>query len=202
MFFSRQIWFNQLIFSELNGISWIGGTVDYRTRGRAITLSYEFVLARIMDKMGWLSSTWKGLVLILAATSCAWIFTSNHNSKYSWQPSEATLPKSNNMSVVKRILFFNPMFGLKDWGFGIGSDPFDQCSVKKCFATNEGKPEDFDAVLFHARNFEQVWSDHFEYQEVNDKINGTPRPLTRKKEDMIRSNSVFGTAGALVVITL
>ena len=180
-------------FDLINWFShfWIEGTVDYRTRGRAITLSYEFVLARIMDKMGWLSSTWKGTVLILAATSCAWIFSSNHYSKYSWQPSKATLPKSNNLSSVKRILFFNPMFGLKDWGFGIGSDPFKRCSVENCFATSEGNAEDFDAVLFHARNFEKVWSDNFEYHYAKDHINGVPRPRTRTKEGMIRFNGFF-----------
>ena len=103
-----------------------------------------------------LSFKWKALVLILTATPFAWIFILYHNSKYSWQPSKPTLPKSNNMPVVKRILFFTPMFGLNDWGFGIGSDPFKRCSVKNCFATSEGNPEDFDAVLFHARNFEKV----------------------------------------------
>ena len=141
--------------------------------------------------MEWLSSTWRGLFLILVAASCAWIFTSNHNSKYSWQPSKATLPKSKNISIVKRILFFNPMFGLKDWGFGIGSDPFQRCSVKNCFATSEGNPEDFDAVLFHARNFEKVSSDNFDYHYVKGHTNGIPRPRTRRKEGMIRSNSFF-----------
>ena len=181
-------------FDLINWFShfWIEGTVDYRTRGRDITLSYEFVLARIMDIMEWLSSKWKGIVIILAATSCAWIFSSNHNYlKHSRQPSKAALPQSNKISSVKRVLFFTSMFGLKDWGFGIGSDPFKRCSVKNCFATSEGNPEDFDAVLFHARNFEKVWSDNFEYHYLKDHINGIPRPRTRRKEGMIRSNSFF-----------
>ena len=41
---------------------------------------------------------------------------------------------------------------MEDWGIGFGSEPFEQCPTKNCFVTNVGEPEDFDAILFHARN--------------------------------------------------
>ena len=105
--------------------------------------------------MDWQFSTWKGFVPVLVVISFAGLFTSYLNLKYSWQPFKAPRPQPKYLSSVKRILFFTPYFGMEDWGFGIGSEPFGPCPVKNCFVTNKGEPEDFDAVLFHARNFKQ-----------------------------------------------
>ena len=91
----------------------------------------------------------------MVVLSFAGLFTLYLNSKYSWQPFKAPRPQTKYLSSVKRILFFTPYFGMEDWGFGIGSEPFGRCPVKNCFVTNKGEPEDFDAVLFHARNFKE-----------------------------------------------
>ena len=105
--------------------------------------------------MDWQFSTWKGFVPVLVVLSFAGLFTLYLNSKYSWQPFKAPRPQTKYLSSVKRILFFTPYFGMEDWGFGFGSEPFGRCPVKNCFVTNKGEPEDFDAVLFHARNFKE-----------------------------------------------
>ena len=109
----------------------------------------------VQQGMDWQFSTGKGFVPVLVVLSFAGLFTLYLNSKYSWQPLKAPRPQPKYLSSVKRILFFTSYFGMEDWGFGIGSEPFGPCPVKNCFVTNKGEPEDFDAVLFHARNFKE-----------------------------------------------
>ena len=98
-------------------------------------------------------SIWKGFVPILVLVSFVWFGTSHLNSKYTHRPLKAPVPQENYMKRVKRILFFNP-----PWWIDFGLGPFEKCPNKNCFVTNKGNPEDFDAILFHARNFkgEQV----------------------------------------------
>ena len=112
-----------------------------------------------MDRPGSYCSIWKGFVPILVFVSFAGFRATYLNSKYTrHQLFKAPLPQENYIKRVKRILFFTPYFGMADWGIGFGSEPFEKCSNKNCFVTNKGNPEDFDAILFHARNFkgEQV----------------------------------------------
>ena len=106
--------------------------------------------------MDWLWPTWKRSIPILALVSFAGLITSYFYSKHSRQPFRAPLPQPENyLSRVKRILFFTPFFKTADWGFGFGSEPFGQCPTKNCFVTSEGEPEDFDAILFHARDLKE-----------------------------------------------
>ena len=115
-----------------------------------------------MDRPGSYCSIWKGFVPILVFVSFAGFRATYLNSKYTrHQLFKAPLPQENYIKRVKRILFFTPYFGMADWGIGFGSEPFEKCSNKNCFVTNKGNPEDFDAILFHARNFkgEQVSHD-------------------------------------------
>ena len=114
---------------------------------------------------------WKEFVPFLVLVSIAGLIVSYFDSKHSLQPFKTPLPKATYLPIrlpqptfppthpptssIKRILYFTPLFKKKDWGFGIGSEPFEQCSNKNCFVTNKGRPEDFDALLFHERNFKQ-----------------------------------------------
>ena len=114
---------------------------------------------------------WKEFVPFLVLVSVAGLIFSYFDSKYSPQSFKTPLPKASYQPIrlppppfppthpptssIKRILYFTPLFKKKDWGFGIGSEPFEQCPNKNCFVTNKGKPEDFDALLFHERNFNQ-----------------------------------------------
>ena len=126
-----------------------------------IKVSYSLVPGD-MDRPGSYCSIWKGFVPILVFVSFAGFRATYLNSKYTrHQLFKAPLPQENYIKRVKRILFFTPYFGMPDWGIGFGSDPFEKCSDKNCFVTNKGNPEDFDAILFHARNFkgEQVSHD-------------------------------------------
>ena len=123
-----------------------------------IKVSYSLVPGD-MDRPGSYCSMWKGFVPILVFVSFAGFRATYLNSKYTrHQLFKAPLPQENYIKRVKRILFFTPYFGMADWGIGFGSEPFEKCSDKNCFVTNKGNPEDFDAILFHARNFkgEQV----------------------------------------------
>jgi len=111
---------------------------------------------------------WKEFVPFLVLVSVAGLIFSYFDS---YQPFNTPLPKASYRPIrlpphpfppthpptssIKRILYFTPLFKKKDWGFGIGSAPFEQCSNKNCFVTNKGNPEDFDALLFHERNFKQ-----------------------------------------------
>ena len=74
--------------------------------------------------------------------------------KASFQPNESKpKPKGNsNGAPLKKILYFTPFFTHKDWQFGFGSNPFllAGCPQSKCFVTNQGNPENFDALLFHS----------------------------------------------------
>ena len=60
----------------------------------------------------------------------------------------------------KKILYFNNFFHLTDWRFGFGTEPFvsNNCPQQNCFATRDHKLlnslADFDAILFHARDFD------------------------------------------------
>ena len=108
-----------------------------------------------LQGMDWLWPNWKRFLPVLVLVSFAGLITSYFNSRYSRQPFKAPLPQENYISRVKGILFFTPFFGMPDWGFGFGSEPFEQCPSKNCFVTNEGEPDDFDAILFHARNLGQ-----------------------------------------------
>ena len=108
-----------------------------------------------LQVMDWVWPSWKGFVPILVVISFAGIITYYFNSKYSQQPFKAPLPQENYITRVKRILFYTSFFKQKDWSFGFGSKPFGQCPIKNCFVTNEGEPEDFDAILFHARNWKE-----------------------------------------------
>ena len=138
-------------------ISLIGNiflAVDSYSLGGPVALSNESYFL-VQQGMDWKFSTWKGFVPVLVVLSFAGLFTLYLNSKYSWQPFKAPRPQTKYLSSVKRILFFTSYFGMEDWGFGIGSEPFGPCPVKNCFVTNKGEPEDFDAVLFHARNFKE-----------------------------------------------
>ena len=114
---------------------------------------------------------WKEFVPLMVLVSIAGFLFSYFDSKYSRQPFKTPPPIERYQPIrlplptfppthpptpsIKRILYFTPLFKKKDWGFGIGSEPFEQCSNKNCFVTNKGRPEDFDALLFHERNFNQ-----------------------------------------------
>ena len=132
--------------------TFFGGRLSFLGRTCCIVLWKYFW---VKQGMNWQFSTWKGFVPVLVVLSFAGLFTLYLNSKYSWQPFKAPRPQPKYLSSVKRILFFTSYFGMEDWGFGIGSEPFGRCPVKNCFVTNKGEPEDFDAVLFHARNFKE-----------------------------------------------
>lgn len=120
---------------------------------------------------------WKEFVPLMVLVSIAGFLFFYFDSKYSCQPFKTpppiesyqpirlplpTFPPTHpHTSSIKRILYFTTLFKKKDWGFGIGSEPFEQCSNKNCFVTNKGRPEDFDAVLFHERNFKQKFCGTF-----------------------------------------
>lgn len=57
----------------------------------------------------------------------------------------------------KTILYWNPMFGRKDFWWGIGSKIFDKCDYTNCFATYRtdmlSSIEKFDAIVFHAPEY-------------------------------------------------
>ncbi len=57
----------------------------------------------------------------------------------------------------KTILYYTPFFGINDYGFGEGDQPFKtSCQVKNCIATTEkdylNNMGDFDAVIIHPLN--------------------------------------------------
>ena len=109
-----------------------------------------------LQAMYWLWPSWKRFIPILVLVSFAGLIASYFNSKYSRQPFNQQ--PGNYLTRVKRVLFFTPFFKKADWDFGFGSEPFGECPSKNCFVTDEGEPEDFDAILFHARNLkDQVY---------------------------------------------
>ena len=67
-----------------------------------------------------------------------------------------TKPQNNTFFTnLKTILFFNPLFGRKDYNFGFGQERFNQlCEVSNCFTTNNrsllGKNK-----LLHCISFEE-----------------------------------------------
>ena len=141
--------------------------------------------------MDWLWPNWKRFLPVLVLVSFAGLITSYFNSRYSRQPFKAPLPQENYIARVKRILFFTPFFGMADWGFGFGSEPFEQCPSKNCFVTNEGEPEDFDAILFHARNLGQqvkIWDKIYNILFLSSLQN---RFLIREEDDRNRFNNDF-----------
>ena len=80
---------------------------------------------------------------------------------------------------------------MADWGFGFGSEPFEQCPSKNCFVTNEGEPDDFDAILFHARNLGQqvkIWDKIYNILFLSSLQN---RFLIREEDDRNRFNNDF-----------
>ena len=66
---------------------------------------------------------------------------------------------SFNFNNSKKILYYNNYFHLKHWRFGVGNEPFvsNNCPEQNCFVTRDRNLltsfTDFDAVLFHARDF-------------------------------------------------
>ena len=108
-----------------------------------------------LQAMDWIWPSKKGFIPIFVVISFAGLITYYFNSKYSREPFKAPLPQENYITRVKRILFFTSYFNMLDWSFGFGSEPFGQCPIKNSFLTNEGEPEDFDDILFHARNFKE-----------------------------------------------
>ena len=77
---------------------------------------------------------------------------------------------------------------MADWGIGFGSDPFEKCSDKNCFVTNKGNPEDFDAILFHAKNFtvEKVGHGSCFLGKLSQETDDMCRFLIREEGDMNR----------------
>ena len=88
-------------------------------------------------------------------------------------PEEEKLRKTENFELdfspiaeysfekSKKILFFTPRFGKKDWNFGIGNAPFENqmCRVQNCFLTADqnllNDISKFDALLFHISGINQ-----------------------------------------------
>ena len=128
-------------------------------------------------------SIWKGFVPILVLVSFILFGTTHLNSKYIHRPFKTPVPQENYMKRVKRILFFNP-----PWWTDFGSGPFEKCPNKNCFVTNKGNPEDFDAILFHAKNFtvEKVSHGSCFLGKLSQETDDMCRFLIREEGDMNR----------------
>jgi alpha-1,3-fucosyltransferase len=65
---------------------------------------------------------------------------------------------TNTSDALKYILYYTPFWTAPDYLFGFGQEPFQGCPLQQnCFATNDRghlkSTGDFDAVLFHAADF-------------------------------------------------
>ena len=71
---------------------------------------------------------------------------------------KACSSSKTKLSAPKRILFYTSYFSMKDWLFGFGQKPFENCPVSNCLTTDDRKLlnsiTDFDAIFFHIRNME------------------------------------------------
>lgn len=66
----------------------------------------------------------------------------------------------------KKILFWNDFFGVTDYSFGLGEEPFSKfnCPVRSCFITSDKRwiPVDqFDAIVFHGPEYNPVIKSDF-----------------------------------------
>lgn len=72
-----------------------------------------------------------------------------------WNVEEEDIQTYYNFQTSKKILFFTPRYGQKDWNFGQGNKPFENavCRQQNCYLTsNQSLLQDvsqFDAILFH-----------------------------------------------------
>ena len=65
--------------------------------------------------------------------------TSSMKSKtFIQEMKSSTKPNSlpNKSLKVKKILFYTPLFNLRDWGFGFGQEPFKRCPVSNCLTSD------------------------------------------------------------------
>ena len=97
--------------------------------------------------------SWKrnGIFIFFWLWICIFIVGQHYESKIVYKP-----PPPNNITNLKKILFYTPYFYMKDWGFGFGQEPFKRCPVSNCYTTNNrnllNSISDFDAVFFHIRD--------------------------------------------------
>lgn len=72
-----------------------------------------------------------------------------------WLEEEDNFQSFYTFETSKKILFYTPRYGQKDWNFGTGNKPFENavCRQQNCYLTsNRSLLQDlsqFDAVLFH-----------------------------------------------------
>ncbi|XP_077289960.1 alpha-(1,3)-fucosyltransferase C-like [Arctopsyche grandis] len=71
--------------------------------------------------------------------------------------------KSEIYQDTKIILFWNSFFGVKDYNFGLGNDPFFKykCPVYDCFTTADPgwlPIDQYDAIVFHGPEFNPIFN--------------------------------------------
>jgi len=72
------------------------------------------------------------------------------------KPKQNKRPKSQSKPVLKRILYWNELYGSKNYGFCCGRGPYKKfkCTNDACY-TSKDRTDDlstFDAIVFHGRN--------------------------------------------------
>ena len=68
-----------------------------------------------------------------------------------------------NYTTSKKILYFTPRYGVRDWGIGEGNAPFETqvCRVQNCYLTSNrdllgsNSIDKFDALLFHLSGIQE-----------------------------------------------
>lgn len=110
----------------------------------------------LLQRRGWSASFLHWNHFVLAALWLAAILFLVRNVSQLSNPKE-----SIDTLEIKNILYYTPFWNHKDYGFGLGTDPFVQkCSgrAQRCFVTDDRQHlesmGDFDAVIFHAVDFQ------------------------------------------------
>ncbi|KAA0189923.1 hypothetical protein HAZT_HAZT001146 [Hyalella azteca] len=126
-------------------------------------------------------------------------------------------PKFKNF---KKILYWNEVFGAKDFWLGLGQEPFIEagCRVTECYATHDRRllpAERADAIMWHLRSphtfyiFWMLESAQYTYADLNT-YNGVfnwtmtyrldsdfPRPLVQALQTHMEVD-IYGTCGTLI----
>ena len=77
-------------------------------------------------------------------TNVAYLVIDSEETKYASDNLEEETDKANTnteykFETAKKILYFTPHWGMQDWMFGFGNQPFldHKCPVSNCYITNK-----------------------------------------------------------------
>ncbi|KAL2732422.1 hypothetical protein V1477_014663 [Vespula maculifrons] len=103
-----------------------------------------------------------GLIILFISICCLYMFAFYFDLRFknvlNFKSNHKMIPQRlKDHKMFKKILFWNGMFGNKNFYFGDG-DIFKNCRVNKCYATYDRfytNVENFDAILFHGVELER-----------------------------------------------